>query len=46
MSTTAGWVKGWKRMKGQKAEGVVMEAKAWVPYDVRAAKLLGTQPLC
>lgn len=45
-STTAAWVKGWKRMKGQKAQGVVVEAKQWVPYEVRAAKLLGTQPAC
>jgi hypothetical protein len=45
-STTAAWVKGWKRVKGQKAQGVVVEAKQWVPYEVRAAKLLGTQPAC
>jgi hypothetical protein len=45
-SNTAGWVKGWKRLKGQKVEGVVKEAKPWVPYEVRAAKLLGTAPMC
>lgn len=45
-TTTAAWVKGWKRMKGQRAEGFVVDAKEWVPYDVRAAKLLGTQPVC
>lgn len=45
-STTAAWVKGWKRMKGQKAEGTVVDAKQWVPYESRAAKLLGMQPAC
>lgn len=45
-SNTAGWVKGWRRLKGQKVEGVVKEAKEWVPYDVRAAKLLGTATRC
>lgn len=45
-STTAAWVKGWKRMKGQKAEGTVVDAKQWVPYEIRAAKLLGMQHAC
>lgn len=40
---TAGWVKCWRRLKGQKAPGVVVDAKPWVPYEQRAAKLLGTQ---
>jgi hypothetical protein len=45
-SSTAAWMKGWKRLKGQKVEGVVKEAKQWVPHEVRAAKLLGTGPVC
>lgn len=44
ITTTTAWVKGWKRLKGQKAQGVVVEAKEFVPYDVRAAKLVGSRP--
>jgi hypothetical protein len=40
---TAGWVKCWRRLKGQKDPGVVVDAKPWVPYEERAAKLLGRQ---
>jgi len=40
-SSTAVWLKGWKRLKGQKAQGQVVEAKEFVPFDVRAAKLVG-----
>lgn len=40
-SSTAVWLKGWKRLKGQKAQGEVVEAKEFVPFDVRAAKLVG-----
>ena len=39
-SSAAGTLAGWQGMKKRKVEGLVLDAKDFVPHDVRMAKLL------